>query len=1161
MAPSAQLTYRQAMKIIANGDEQITRLDRALGGVILGASPLTGGASLALVDPKNELVALLRHATGNAAGRIKGKTGKSHYDLLEAAHTVLGLSAFFDAFKNEVGSRYKELNISDDERHRIASRLNDVGMAGDLEGEIDSGTIPLPSPMRGFVENLPHVEERYRRLADLTLSFVEGLSAWPAVRPTASRNRLQETVTKKAAALYRDRYTRLAVDIPEFSFWASSDEHAATRAEVRAIAQQIDRVQGNSTETLAALEQRLSATILGRQAADIEARLASSSAGVLTKNLWRSEHSSDRLTFPRVIDGFISPRYRLAVYEQNEDLTSESYWEEKPVKADLAGFLASYIAHPDSTQKPLIILGHPGAGKSLLTEIVAARLPPAAFTPILVRLRRVNADAELHQQIEAAIEATARERISWGALCRESPTTKVVIFDGFDELIQATGVTQSGYIEKIARFQSEEWQVNHSVIPIITSRTLVMDRTRVPKNSVVIRLEHFDDAQVTRWVDSWNHVNRLSEEFIPLDATRLIGLGGLARQPLLLTLLAIYDAESGIEALAAGANGDISQATLYKKLLDSFISRQVREKAPTEVGEPELRRQEKVLRRDLALAAFAMFNRGHQYIAEEDLARDLDAFMTDDRRSYEKGFAEPVSRASKTIAAFFFVHVAQADEHIGDVSRRTYEFLHATFGEYLVAEHVCFLLADLTQDWERTRERLFVARPDDGVFRALLSHQPLTSREATTAFARSIIRESFQDTEPVRRTLSILFRDARKRGSGLEDYEPVPFDPIVRLANYTANIVTLAALSRDEGMEIEELSNETVWRSTVYLWRAGLSGSAYDGLMLKLSRVQDRIVATPTAGVALPDQIAELIAGNLTREAHFRLGHSAGAELIRSRFSLDLHNALVNTVTTRWPVPQFEYLTYWDLRNYYSIFQLLRNHPDEIIAPNTAMLLVNLLVDDGPWMPQDLVTEIVGALLHAITKNDPTEYRHPLPSMYALVVRCPYLLDAHHELLSPMLLKGRFKGALDSLLLLRSAQSVPDAHRDAFITASQNVVRTTRAGDYGEPVVSFDMVKLVEEAATPDQQVLYLLDTLRSFGEIAWRSVPPSTLVRIVEGRQWRGVRTIIGSIIRDYLSYYGRTPASIGLPSAIEELRELARESWQPPRLAESSKADPRPT
>lgn len=741
-----KLSYSEAIKIVAKDDEKIARIDRVLGGVILGAAPFTGGLTLALIDPKTELIALLRQATGNAAGRIKGQAGRTHYELLEAAHTVLGLSAFFDAFRDEVGPRYRELQITEKEKGELASRLGNEGSTADsLSNEIARASLPLPSPVRGFAENVGLIREKYSDLGEATLRFVEKLLAWPRVFPEYNSNRFREAVVSRALSLYRDRYTRLATDIPELAFWAATDEHAATRAEVRQVALQIERTQEMNTDTLLALEERLASTVAARQVQDVERKLAAASSSILTKPLWRSDTPSPGLTFPIVLDGFISPRFRIAVSGKTSELTSEGWWGKQELRFDLAQFLANYIAHPESAHRPLVILGHPGAGKSLLTEIVAARLPPAAFTPVLVRLRRVDADAELHQQIETAVESTVKERISWGALCRESATTKVVMFDGFDELIQATGVTQSGYIEKVARFQSDEWDAGHSVITIVTSRTLVMDRTRVPEGSIVVRLEQFDDEQIARWVVAWNAANKRSEPDKNLEASQLMRLGDLARQPLLLALLAIYDAESGIDELVVSSDGSVSEATLYRKLLDSFIARQIKDKAKADISESEQRRQEAALRRDLALAAFAMFNRGRQFISEEDLARDLEAFSAGVYEPAVKGFAEPIGRAGRTVAAFFFVHVAQADAHARSGSRRTYEFLHATFGEYLVAEHICILLNELTQDWERARERLFTGRPDDAVFRALLSHQPITNRDPITVFAQDLIRDFSED--------------------------------------------------------------------------------------------------------------------------------------------------------------------------------------------------------------------------------------------------------------------------------------------------------------------------------------------------------------------------------------------------------------------------------
>ena len=84
------------------------------------------------------------------------------------------------------------------------------------------------------------------------------------------------------------------------------------------------------------------------------------------------------------------------------------------------------------------------------------------------------------------------------------------MLDGFDELLQATGVSQSDYLEKIALFQEREAVHGHPVAVIVTSRSAVADRARMPPGGAVsVRLEPFSDQQVTQWLQVWNEANVL----------------------------------------------------------------------------------------------------------------------------------------------------------------------------------------------------------------------------------------------------------------------------------------------------------------------------------------------------------------------------------------------------------------------------------------------------------------------------------------------------------------------------------------------------------------------------------------------------------------------------------------------------------------------------
>jgi hypothetical protein len=78
------------------------------------------------------------------------------------------------------------------------------------------------------------------------------------------------------------------------------------------------------------------------------------------------------------------------------------------------------------------------------------------------------------------------------------------MLDGFDELLQATGTSQSDYLEKVADFQQREAGLGRPTGVLVTSRATVADRARTVPDTVAVRLEPFKDSQVRKWVDIWN---------------------------------------------------------------------------------------------------------------------------------------------------------------------------------------------------------------------------------------------------------------------------------------------------------------------------------------------------------------------------------------------------------------------------------------------------------------------------------------------------------------------------------------------------------------------------------------------------------------------------------------------------------------------------------
>ena len=176
--------------------------------------------------------------------------------------------------------------------------------------------------------------------------------------------------------------------------------------------------------------------------------------------------------------------------------------EEHPVREDLQGYLISYLTTVGATERPLIVLGQPGSGKSVLTKVLAAHLPAADFLTVRVVLREVLADTDLQAQVEHAIRVETGESLSWPSLARSAAgAMPVLLLDGFDELLQATGIGQSDYLEQVVRFQEREADQGRPVAVVVTSRTAVADRARIPSTgAIVVKLEPFADEQVRRWL-------------------------------------------------------------------------------------------------------------------------------------------------------------------------------------------------------------------------------------------------------------------------------------------------------------------------------------------------------------------------------------------------------------------------------------------------------------------------------------------------------------------------------------------------------------------------------------------------------------------------------------------------------------------------------------
>ncbi|MEU4780763.1 hypothetical protein [Micromonospora sp. NPDC023633] len=827
------LSYADAAVLLGGRNSPVvTALDRVTGGLMLSAAPVFP-AVLAWFDAKAEFVRLGHELVRGLTERRSGLSRYGRTQRIEAAHSVLVVTAYFEKLAAaDLPFRFTDLALSRPEQ--VALGTNAAVMAHVAESGL-AMPVPLPQPYEPdewFRERLMHY---YSGLSGRMHAFIRGLhigdlqSEGAELRTSAVLSNLPMLAVERYAELVR----QLAVDFPEVALWSASRDHAATRAEVRDLG-----------SALSSLHRLLNDISTGRVPDERRAGLANAYRAALDRPIVESTDAPRGLQIPTLAQAYVEPSFRAAKVDPDVRASEEQWWNQQPLRNDLEEFIAGHLTSPEATVAPLLVLGQPGSGKSVLTKVLAARLPAADFLPIRVVLREVPADAELQDQIERAIKATTGERLDWPALVRSAPDAlPVVMLDGFDELLQATGVSQTDYLVNIARFQRREADQGRPLAVVVTSRTSVADRARPPEDTVALRLEPFNDNRVAAWLTIWNstNTNHLTDRGLePLPAAAVLRHRDLASQPLLLLMLALYDADdNALQRLA----GDLGRGELYERLVRNFAAREVTKHRPS-LSERDLNRAIDEELHRLAVVGLAMFNRGTQWITETELEADLAALFGRPPAADPRDLRAPLGAAESALGRFFFIHRSQATRDGAEL--RTYEFLHATFGEFLVAWLVWLALHEVAARQAATAFATSPGQADDDRLHALLSFAPLSSRAPILSFlseradAMTAAQRSNQTDLVIR-----LFQTAHdpRPPRTHEGYQPRRLPLTTRHAAYSANLVLLAVcLARK--LTAAQLFGPTTqrvdhWHREALLWRSQLSSEDWSGIgaSLRLHRM------------------------------------------------------------------------------------------------------------------------------------------------------------------------------------------------------------------------------------------------------------------------------------------------------------------------------------
>ena len=556
-------------------------------------------------------------------------------------------------------------------------------------------------------------------------------------------------------------------------------------------------------------------------------------------------------------EAYINPHYQISEVNQGSLPASNSWWAKKTIQTDIQEYLTGYLTSPRAPRAPLVVLGEPGSGKSRLTEIIAARLSEADdFLPIRVELRDVSAESLIQAQIEQAILNGPGEHVSWHDLLSAAPRAlPVVLLDGFDELLQAANINRYDYLQLVADFQHRQMSIEHPVAVIVTSRIVVADRVRFPSGSLVLRLLPFDDDQVRGWLQVWNQYNAgplADRGLVPLTPETALAHRELAEQPLLLLILAIYDATDN--ALQRGSALD--SAGLYENLMMDFALREIQKsEAGRALSDAAQRRAaiREIWR--LAVVALAMFVRGRHSIGDMLLDADLKILFREDEPDDS---ATKLSRSDRATGRFFFVHKSVARPR--NETARSYEFLHATFEEFLVAWLASRALQDLAarRAVDSLESTANLEGFDDGYLFAILSFRCLAERAPIIGFLAGLLVHLPDDERANCRELleqlldnSLYINDRRSHAS----YQPVTLTAPARFAAYSANLFVLLVELVNDTVDLADIIEDDDivrrWFSYAHLWKGNFSPDEWEGLRAVLNATSDSGVRLTREGSTL----------------------------------------------------------------------------------------------------------------------------------------------------------------------------------------------------------------------------------------------------------------------------------------------------------------------
>ena len=357
------------------------------GATILGAKPIIEKSikNIAKVFTKNKFTDFT-----------------TKYDYAQIAQVLIVFAAYFDSIKLYLPDEERKIKISSKEKQLLTdssiSQYVDFIKERWNKKDIFEYDLSIPDPVENLKDYLEQLQKFYEILNKEFLQFYEKLSFFDDMNEEKREHFLMiiRGLPAKAVENYEKQYYQLAINFNDFFVWTNIEEHKKIQKKLDVGFSEIARLVSDYCEKSSNSKAK---NTLEQYRKKYNSYVDTPVVDVSEMNFC----STDEIIFPNKRHIFVPQSFKALTYKNDIHLENRDTWKMCDERDDIGKFVSDILRHSITGSLPLLILGNPGAGKSLLCNMLAAQILYHEYHVIIIKLRDTVAEQTVPQQINQGV--------------------------------------------------------------------------------------------------------------------------------------------------------------------------------------------------------------------------------------------------------------------------------------------------------------------------------------------------------------------------------------------------------------------------------------------------------------------------------------------------------------------------------------------------------------------------------------------------------------------------------------------------------------------------------------------------------------------------------------------------------------------------------------